>query len=302
MENNKRISELLIETGAYKDLDKPVILTSGELGIYYINTEKLCQDGGKFNDYGNDSAAMINHAVKMTKEHPIFKETIDILSEETKKLGLDHYCISGGQRRDWLFSGPVARNLKLYHVSLYKGGDIELLDSNANLCSQEPLDLEGLCAVHIADLITEGSSIYRIENSEEKGWVPMLRENEAGISNLLAVVTRLQGGEQRLKAVGVNTHSFVAIDEDFLGKYSKNPERALAYQKNPGEFSENYLKENGAMAFLSSFDPNGGKIDRAKKFLSRYGAILKESGKILELESAVKEKYGKSLDGIIGDK
>ncbi len=71
MESNKRISELLVETGAYTDLDKPVILTSGELGIYYVNTEKLCQDSGKFKEHGDNSQAMIQHALEMIEEGPL---------------------------------------------------------------------------------------------------------------------------------------------------------------------------------------------------------------------------------------
>ena len=81
MKNNERISELLVETGAFTDLEKPVILASGDLGIYFINTEKLCQDGGKFKEYGNNSQAMVKHSLNMMEEHPTFKEVIDILAE-----------------------------------------------------------------------------------------------------------------------------------------------------------------------------------------------------------------------------
>ncbi len=52
MESHPRISELLVETGAYSDLSDPVILTSGQLGIYYINTEKLVQDDGEWKEFG----------------------------------------------------------------------------------------------------------------------------------------------------------------------------------------------------------------------------------------------------------
>ena len=86
--------------------------------IYYVNAEKLCQDGGKFKEYGEDSGAMIQHAVKMMEEHPTFEEVIDILVEKVKEVKGD--TISGGQRRDWIFSGPVAAKLDMPHISLYK--------------------------------------------------------------------------------------------------------------------------------------------------------------------------------------
>src|SRR4030042_6351030 len=105
MESNKRIAELLVETGAFKSLDKPVILTSGELGIYYINTEKLCQDGGEFERYGDDAGAMVMHAFNMMRAHPTFKEVIEIIASKVsfllEKENLDHPLgISGGQRRE----------------------------------------------------------------------------------------------------------------------------------------------------------------------------------------------------------
>jgi len=302
MESNQRISELLIKTRAYSDLDKPVILTSGELGIYYINTEKLCQDGGEFKKYGEESSSMVKHAVNMMQKHPTFKEVINILTEEVDSLfpiaiKKQYRGISGGQRRDWLFSGPVAAQLKLPHISLYKKGKVEVLDYNGKIISQP---INDFYVIHIVDLITEGSSVYRVENREAKGWVPMLRNGGSTIKNLVAVVTRLQGGEENLKKQGVTVHPFVAIDQDFVKNYSNNPERAIAYMKNPEKWSENYLRKNGALDLIETFDPEGGKFDRAKKFLSRYGSVLQESGKMLELESAVHDKYGKSLHQIIG--
>ncbi len=310
MKSNERISELLVKTGAYKDLDQPVILTSGELGIYYINTEKLCQDDGEFKKYGNNSKAMIQHAIKMTQKYQTFEEVIDILSDQVKIMfpvtgGIKRVInsrikvLSGGQRRDWLFSGPVARKLNIPHISLYKDGRIEIIDSYGNV-DITPI-LNELYTVHVADLLTEGSSAYRVEDGEEKGWVSMLRNGGATINDYVAVITRLQGGEEMLNEKNVVVHPFVAIDKNFINEYSKYPERAIDYLKNPEAWSKNYLKKKGALALVKAFDPEGGKLDRAKKFLKRYSNVLKESGKIKELEKAVQEKYGKSLNELVGN-
>jgi hypothetical protein len=301
MENNKRISEILVETGAYTDLERPVMLTSGELGIYYINTEKLAQDGGKFNEFGDDSAAMIGHAVRMMQINPTFNESIEILTDKVARLfpntNFENCAVSGGQRRDWLFSGPVALKLGIPHVSLYKEGQIEIVNPSGAV---EDYPINSLCVVHLVDLITEGSSVYtKTKEGEEKGWVPMLREIGAEINDLVAVVTRQQGGEEMLKEQRVTVHPFVAIDEAFLMQYSKNPERAVAYLKDPKAWSEAYLRENGALALIGDFDPNGKKLDRAKKFMQRYGSVL-EGSRMVELEAAVLSKYGKSVSEIIG--
>ena len=300
MKSDSRISELLVQTGAFIDLDQPVILTSGELGIYYINTEKLAQDGGAWKKFGDDSKAMVDHAIAMTEEHPTFGKVIDIIAEQVQGLlpeeGI-YTAISGGQRRDWLFSGPVANKLGQGHISLYKDGKLEVLrhsDPGYGV-NRRITDFSDTQVVHIVDLLTEGSSAYRTEDGEERGWVPMLRQRGAKVKDLAAVVTRLQGGEQMLAAQGVQVHPFVAIDEDFLRAHSTDPERAIAYAKDPQDWSEAYLRKHGALALVDTFDPDGGKVDRAAKFLTRYGGILSNAGKLEELNTEVRKRYGVRL-------
>jgi orotate phosphoribosyltransferase len=303
MKDSERISELLVETGAYKDLDSPVILTSGELGIYYVNTEKLLQDEGKWVDHGDDSRKMISYVKGLLSTKSGFKEVIEIMSKDTELRLLDKkgqykkVSISGGQRRDWLFSGPVAYSLGLDHISLYKQTEdidkFEVLNPEGKILSDH--DLGGRYAFHIVDLITEGSSIYSLNRLEPKGWVPMLRNAGVAIDSLLSVVTRHQGGEERLLEQGVNVNSFVSIYNDFLRKYSKDPERALAYSKDPSEWSRNYIEKHGAMMFIDVFDPNGGKLERGLKFLLRYKKVLAGLGKLKELEDAIKTKFDLEL-------
>jgi len=303
MESNKRISELLVETGAYKDLDKPVILTSGELGIYFINTEKLMQDGGKFNEYGEAPQAMIKHAVQMMKEHPTFEEVIDILAEQVNSLFPEDAgvkVISGGQRRDWIFSGPIAHKLGMPHISLYKDGKLEYTSKAVDGVLVETNAPLSVYSVHIADLMTLGSSAYDPRNDPPTGWIPMLRNKGIIIKDYLTVVTRLQGGEEIIKQSGVDCHAQVAIDINFLNDFSKDPTTARAYQQDPTAWSRYYLKENGATALVSAFNPEGDKLPRAQKFINMYGKHLTEVGKFDELNNAVKEAYGKEIDEILG--
>jgi hypothetical protein len=298
--DSERISELLVETGAYKDLENPVILTSGALGIYYINTEKLVQDDGEFEKYGDNDLLMINHAIKMTKEHPTFNKVIEIMAKKASRLiPIDsRIAISGGQRRDWLFSGPVAENLELAHVSIYKNGNAGIFYPGKDVVVEPCKNLQDIYVLHIADLLTEASSCYRIENEVEKGWIPEIRNRQGRIKNLLAVVTRLQGGEQRLAEVGINAEASVAINEDFLKNHSKFPERALEYNRNSEKWTQDYLRKNGALILIENFNPTGKNIDRARKFLNRYGEYLAKHDKWEELDSAVHKKYDINLDKI----
>jgi orotate phosphoribosyltransferase len=305
MDINKRLSQILVETKAFRDLENPVILTSGELGIYYINTEKLVQDNGEFEKYGDNSREMIKHAVRMMHEHPTFKEAIHLMLNDIvpyvnqANRNSEKECFfSGGQRRDWLFSGPMAEVLGMWHASLYKNGKYEFLTSHQDIFGDGQSNIKNLIAIHVVDLLTEGSSVYRQEDLIEKGWLPELRKRGAIMNDLFAVVSRKQGAEEMLKKQGVNAHSFVDIDENFLKNYSKNPEMAIEYSKNPKQWSENYLKENGALIFLDYFNPEGKNIDRARKFLKRYGNVLQQTAGFYELDKAVQQKYSKSLDDL----
>lgn len=301
MLGNTRIAELLVATGAYRDLEEPVLLTSGELGIYYVNTEKLLQDQGRFSDYGDSSQQMIRHALQTERDQAGFAEVIGILTEAAQSFvsGLGRPVVSGGQRRDWLFSGPVAARLGVPHVSLYKDGRHEVVMPDGEMNSEFACD--NACALHLVDLITQGSSVFRLDEGVPKGWVPILRGKGYVIDKLLAVVTRKQGGEELLAEQGVAAHPFVAIDEQFVRQYSKNPDRAVAYLQNPAQWSETYLRENGASALIGAFDPESGKLDRARRFLDRYGSVLEQSGRRAELDALVKEKYQASLPALLGN-
>ena len=303
MQSNSEVSKLLIKTGAFKDLDNPVILTSGELGIYYINTEKLLQDGGAWKDFGDSSFKMIQHAIKTSQENPNFGRIIDILTETTLGLmdwdfPLKRYFISGGQRRDWLFSGPVADNLGLKHISLYKDGKMESVNTQTGLVQELNCLESPMRAIHIVDLVTEASSVYRLEGRIQKGWVPSQRRKNIKVNNLVAVVDRDQGGREKLRNVGVELYSHAVINEQFVREHSTNPERAIEYMKDPTAWSKAYLRENGALALIGTFNPESGNLDRAGKFLSRYEGVLRGTGKMQELEEAVRDKYDTNISDI----
>lgn len=132
--NNPKVEQLLLETGAFTDLDEPVILTSGlVLAPYFVNAEKLLQDNGEWEKYEDDPFRMIKHAIGVAETNPKFGKVIHILSDRVEKLlrrqFIKHdfvsfstrqrdYVIGGGQRRDWIFSGPVAAELGLPHIEI----------------------------------------------------------------------------------------------------------------------------------------------------------------------------------------
>ncbi len=299
MPSHPRISELLVETGAYRDLDKPVILTSGLLGVYYINSEKLVQDGGKFAEYGNDSQAMIEHACRMAEEHPTFDEVIDILWDavedgfQERRTPPELRMISGGQRRDWLFSGPVAMRCGYPHLSLYKDGHLYVLDHGEK---RQPK--KGSYAGHVSDLLTKGSSTLDMRKNPPTGWVPMMWDAGLRVSNFYAVVSRRQGGEEVLARAGLDAVSLVQIDEAFLREHSKQPEVAIDYvRKGAEQWGMEYLERNGIENFVDAMSPAAfAKDDRAAKFLAVYDKTLRSRGMRESLREKVQEKYGFDID------
>ena len=298
MTNDPRITELLVQTGAYTDLDQPVILTSGELGIYYINTEKLLQDDGEFKKYGDNSVGMIIHAITMRViNDDTFGDVIEILAKKAEELlpsDVRKLAISGGQRRDWLFSGPVADWLDLPHISLYKDGKVELVYNNSQQVEQNP-DLTGFYSVHVSDLMTTASSLY-------EGWIPNLRSRDVEVNDSVVVVDRLQGGADRIAELGLDSHCKVSIDETFLKGKSKFPDRALAYKADPREWCEDYIENEGVAHLVLNFDPQGKNFVRAGKFLQVYDAVLRDSGRGAELEREVHDAYGLSFEDLFGGK
>lgn len=298
------VAEALVSVEGYKDLEDPVILTSGELGIYYINTEKLAQDGGRWADFAEDSRGMIRHCVAQADQHDSFREVIRHLAEVAsgcfpEDVPRHKRFISGGQRRDWLFSGPVAHLLGYPHISLHKDGSAFLL--GADLEQIESIEgeqaLEGSYVVHIVDLLTKGSSAYNPELNPPTGWIVTLRELGATVNELITVVSRLQGGEEILRSVEVVVKSFVKINPDFIREHSSQSETALAYMEDPYAWSENYIVSNGIEPFIAAFDPNGGKLVRAEKFLKVYADVLRRSNLLELLRERVKEQYGTDLSG-----
>ena len=336
MEDRGFLENLIVETGAYLDLEEPVILTSGQLGIFYVSTQKLLGDPDvekRLKEFASDPMKMVIYACERERRDSNFKKVIDILTARVEGLlgEYDHrkdIAISGGQRRDWLFSGPVARRLDADHLSLHKSGDemtilrggvnhrfayefpatsqkftTEVADNPYDPGDAVPFDLDSefpMGIVHVVDLLTEGSSCYRVENEVEKGWIPMLRGMGANkqIKGLASVVTRKQGGEENLSRQGITANSLVAIDEDFVKKHSTNPERAVAYIQNPTEWSRKYLEGHGALALLDTFDPARGQTERVKKFLRRYGSLLEVHGKMDKLRRIVYERFKYSINDL----
>jgi len=309
MNNHPLIEREIIDTKGFHDVPL-TLMTSGEPTIYFVNTETILRDNGEFAQHGDNAGAMYKYSIGLMGKNPVFKDIIYILADEAHRLlgKRNNVAISGGQRRDWLFSAPVAKALELPHISLYKqeDGKEDRIEVHVNGGRQEYISIKDFHVVHVADLLTTAESYYGANPDKDKacrtGWLPMLRNAGATIDDTIAVVSRCQGGEEKLEKLGVHAHSFVRIDEPFLRANSKYPEKTIDAFKKDKQWAKSYLAEHGALELLAYFDPAGAKLARAKKFYNLYRDHLDAVDKLADLELAVLQKYGMPLENVLSGK
>jgi len=259
----------LFETDAVRVCPEgqPFWYTSGKLGPFYINTQFL---------YGSEAAA--NALLKTIEEActgdklafydkvwadisaqlescPIFSQLIDLLCEEAKKMDADF--ISGGERRDYFFSMPVARKLKMGHLSIFKDLSTVYTDENGVSMPSEQANLAGKKSIHIADLITVASSYIR-------AWIPAVEALGAKIAYSLAVVDRDQGGSQILADAGCPLTTLVVIKPELfetakkLGRVNDEQiELINSFIADPDQFVTDFLTAHPD--FLANEIAKGGK-------------------------------------------
>ena len=259
----------LFETDAVRVCPEgqPFWYTSGKLGPFYINTQFL---------YGSEAAA--NSLLKTIEEAcageklafydkvwadisaqldscPIYAQLIDLLTEAAAKLDVDF--VSGGERRDFFFSMPVARRLGLGHLSIFKDLSCVYTDKDGVSMDAAQAGLAGKKSVHIADLITVASSYIR-------AWIPAVESLGARIAYSLAVVDRDQGGSDILAKAGCPLTTLVTIKPELfeqakaLGRVT-DAQVALvnSFIADPDKFMHDFLIAHPA--FLAGEIAKGGK-------------------------------------------
>ncbi len=259
----------LFETDAVRVCPEgqPFWYTSGKLGPFYINTQFL---------YGSEAdanrlLAVIEEACAGDKlafydkvwadisaqleSCPIFAQLIDLLCEEAKKMDVDF--ISGGERRDYFFSMPVARKLGMGHLSIFKDLSTVYTDANGVSMPSEQANLAGKKSVHIADLITVASSYIR-------AWIPAVEALGAKIAYSLAVVDRDQGGSQILADAGCPLTTLVVIKKELfetakqLGRVNDEQIALInSFIADPDQFVTDFLTTHPD--FLANEIAKGGK-------------------------------------------
>ena len=218
---NRIISDLF-KTNALRvaPADEPFWYTSGKLGPFYCNTHFLLHD----EEIANEVLKFIEKSIAEDKlsapkeifgvlyglyhVSPSYRNVIDSIVDAAKEFDFD--IISGGERRDFIFSMVPAYILGKAHLTIYK--DLTAVYSTSDFretVNAGDVVLKGKTSLHIADLITEASSY-------ERAWVPVLNIQEVSIDNTIAVVDRHQGGEEKLRSMGIAMKTLAGIDKELF--------------------------------------------------------------------------------------
>ena len=268
----------LFNTKAIKacEADKPFWLTSGKIGAYFINAEFLYGSGEEskklldivdesLNNHNTLPKKVFDQVLNQYNTNDIYKHTIDSLIQTIKEnINLDEVdYISGGERRDWVFSNILAYLLNKPHITVFK--DLSLLVSNSDFSNTTEIEtLEGKKCLHISDLITEAASYVNL-------WIPAI-ENKGGKINWTAtIVDRMQGGSDRLQNYNIITYPLVKVNKNLFktalekGTITQEQFKMIdAYMDNTDDTMREFLK--GHPEFIKeSLKGTGKTLTRATK-------------------------------------
>ncbi|MFA6280736.1 MAG: hypothetical protein WC612_08145 [Bdellovibrionales bacterium] len=241
-------------------------------GPFYVNTELVI---------GKDlSASLLKQITAIVAETPTaaeraqkletmimdaynadatFQNIIETMVAKTKEsFSTDSFSlISGGERRDWLFSIPMAKLMGLRHVYLFKNGDF--------YC-EKPLKM-GEVALHVADLINNAASYF-------DAWLPILEK--AGLACVGTVSVNVRGniGTDRLKANGQKVVTLNTIDTGFFEQSqadglidAKTLEEIRLFFKGAPEWAAAYLMDKPALFNASGIDAKS--FERLETFFTK---------------------------------
>lgn len=275
------IEKELFETKALKisGSETPFWYASGTFGPFYINThflfggEEYASKALEFIDINKKDkydfpGIMTRYALDFYNVNEKYKNIIDCLIRLIKEnVNIDEIdYISGGERRDWFFSYICSYLLQKPHLTIFKN---LIIMKSVNGTSDRIFDGEGGRVLHIADLITEGSSYFRY-------WIPALKKINFTMSATLTVVDRQQGGAGALVLAGIHVITGSVFSKTLFENALKEGKITLSqfemikrYMKSPDDFMREFVSSHPE--FLRN------SIDKDEKTRERTIAFIKRS-------------------------
>ncbi len=251
--------------------------TSNKPGPFYINTENIAgeQTETMLSAITEVMQADLTHEVRArticeivmqeVRNDPGYQGAIDALVDEYRtSSSYRPTVISGGERRDWFFSIPVAAKLGLPHIYLFKSGSYFVTDADGKPLE---LSLDRQKVLHVADIINLASSYVT-------KWIPILRSTPAIFDETLSVAVRSQAGIDVLMQHQVNVISPLIVGKPlFAEAFSLGliPEFAHGeiqlYYDSPVVWTRGYLAGPGGI-HGHTVEPDARERERIEHFRS----------------------------------
>jgi len=188
-----------------------------------------------------------------------FRTIIDTMVAKTK-AEFPEGCfsvISGGERRDWLFSIPMAKLMNIKHAYLFKNGELYCAEGVS----------KGEVSLHVSDLINNAASYF-------DAWLPILDKSGLSCIGTVCVNSRGSNGVDKLKANGQKVVALNSIDVGFFEKSLETGlidagtlEEIRLFFKSPQEWASAYLMGRPELFNASSIDAKS--FDRLQTFFTR---------------------------------
>jgi orotate phosphoribosyltransferase len=276
MTNSSALLKLIHDTKAVSIWNRktgPVFwYAAGVPGPFYVNTElvvgpelakKLLDQITSIVAGSNDPAtrvAQLNKAILGAYENsPAYKQVIAAMIAKAKEEfpSGSYAAISGGERRDWLFSIPFAKETGTRHLFLFKNG---------TYYSEEPI-MPGEKTLHIADLINNAASYFDL-------WLPILQKAQLPCAGTLCVNSRGSNGVDRLKANGNKVVALNSIDASFFEQWQKEGltdqatlEELKIFFASAKEWGRKYLTADVGIFDVAGLD--GKSFERLQGFFAQ---------------------------------
>lgn len=260
--------------------------TSGTLGPYYVNTHYLfggpkaaqellgfIDSDSRAPDFHTRLVERINSRLAADAAYRgVTEALVAAIRGRPRADNLD--WISGGERRDWFFSLPVALAMDLPHLYIYK--DRATLLAEAGVVKAID-DLSGKTTAHVTDLVTEASSYSGT-------WIPALRDRGGDLAIAANVVDRAQGGMDVIADAGVDGLALLRVDQGLFGELlardminDRQHAVLLDYFNDPAGAMKRFLGDNPTFleAALASSDER--TRERARILVDKDPYDLKQS-------------------------
>ncbi|MDD5586420.1 MAG: hypothetical protein PHY92_05625 [Alphaproteobacteria bacterium] len=267
---------------------------AGIPGPFYVNTElligaeasgllldKITAILAQTADLAARSAQITEAVMAAYEENEVYQRLVATMAAAAKSQfpAGSFDLVSGGERRDWLFSIPFARACGIGHAFLFK-----------NLSLYSPTAIKpGAKVLHVADLINNAASYLDL-------WLPALEKAGLECAGTLCVISRGNGLE-KLAAKGLQAVSLNSIDLSFFEKSHASGlidratlDEVATHFASPKAWAEKYFVGHKSLRDLTKLDAKS--FERVRSFADKdpWGLKAGHAAFFDALQTAIKER------------